>query len=211
MGGQPSLMIWVGERAMVSNEASQWASRNQLQLVQRAKHKKAWVAERHNEILRHALHKTQTQLAAEGISIKFSFVLADATYAKNALLTIGEGTPYIALYGRVPPLLPQIEHIVGTAHLNDETGIEGSRHIHRLREVTVASMVETLAAHRLSLINESGPTPLPGELLALRPGDQVEIFRQTSKDRPSWIGPAEVKYADPEHGKIMVQWQGRPI
>ena len=111
----------------------------------------------------------------------------------------------------MPPLLPQIEHIAGTAHLNDETGIEGSRHIHRLREVTVASMVETLAARRLTMINESGPAPLPGELLALRPGDQVEIFRQTSKDRPSWIGPATVRYTDIEHGKIMVSWQGRPI
>ena len=209
--GAPSLMIWDGERAMVSNEASQWASRNQLQLIQRAKHKKAWVAERHNEILRHSMHKTQTQLAAEGISIKLSLVLADATYAKNALLTIGEGTPYIALYGRVPPLLPQIEHIAGTAHLNDETGIEGSRHDHRLHEVTVAPMVETLAERRLGLINGSGPAPLVGELLALRPGDQVEIFRQTNKDRPSWVGPATVKVTDIENGRIMVQWQGRHI
>ena len=44
--GQPSLMIWDGERVMVSDEASQWAPRNQLQLIQRAKHKNAWVAER---------------------------------------------------------------------------------------------------------------------------------------------------------------------
>ena len=74
----------------------------------------------------------------------------------------------------MPPLLPQIEHISGTAHLNDATGIEGSRHVHRLREVTIASMIETLVERRLSLINQSGPAPLPGELLALRPGDQVE-------------------------------------
>ena len=107
----------------------------------------------------------------------------------------------------MPPLLPQIEHIAGTAHLNDETGVEGSRHVHRLREVTVASMVETLAERRLSLINESGPAPLSGELLALRPGDQVELFRNTSKDRPAWVGPATVKVTDVEHGKIMVQWQ----
>ena len=52
--GKPELMIWDGERAMVSIEALQWASRHQLQLVQRAKTKKAWVAERHNEILRQA-------------------------------------------------------------------------------------------------------------------------------------------------------------
>ena len=131
-------MSWGGERAMVSTECSQPAYRNQLQLIHRAKHKTAWVFERHNGILRNACHKTRTHLAAEGIPIKSSHVLADVAYSKNALLTIGEGegTPYLALLGRVPPLLPQIEHIAGTAHLNDETGVEGSRHLHRLREVT---------------------------------------------------------------------------
>ena len=56
-------------------------------------------------------------------------MLADAVFSKNALLSIGEGTPYIALLGRVPSLLPQLEHISGTAQLNDETGIEGSRQL----------------------------------------------------------------------------------
>ena len=116
---------------------------------------------------------------------RYSHILADAVFSKNALLSIGEGTPYIALLGRVPSLLPQLEHIAGTAQLDDETGIEGSHHVHRLREVTVASMVEALAEHRLSLINQSGPTPLPGELLALRLGDQVGIYRRTTKDRPA--------------------------
>ena len=89
--GKPELMIWDGERAMVSIEALQWASRNSVQLIQRAKHKKAWVVERHNEILRNSLHKCQTQLAAEGIEIKLSHILADAVFSKNALLSIGEG------------------------------------------------------------------------------------------------------------------------
>ena len=79
-----------------------------------------------------------------GVGIKFQHVFADAVFSKNALLSIGDGTPYIALLGRVPPLLPQIEHISGTASLNDGTGIEGSRHIHRLREVTAPSMVDAL-------------------------------------------------------------------
>ena len=103
LDGKPELMIWDGERAMVPTEASIWAPRNQLQLIQRAKHKKAWVVERHNEILRNACHKSQTQLAAEGIEIKLPHILAEAVYSKNALLTIGEGTPYIALLGRAPP------------------------------------------------------------------------------------------------------------
>ena len=111
----------------------------------------------------------------------------------------------------MPPLLPQIEHISGTAQLQDETGVEGLNHVHRLREVTVSSMVETLAARRLSLINQAGPSPLPAELLSLCPGDQVEIHRATTKDRPAWVGPATVKATDQEHGKITVQWQGRNI
>ena len=57
------------------------------------------------------------------------------------------------------------------------------------------------------MINQSGPSPLPAELLALRPGDQVGIYRQTTKDRPAWVGPATVKVVDIEPGKIMVQWQ----
>ena len=113
--GKPELMIWDGERAMVSIKALQWASRNHFQLIQRAKHKKAWVVERHNEFLRNASHRCRTQLAVEGINVKFSHVLVEPVYSKNALLTIGEGTPYISLFGRFPPLLPQIEHISGTA------------------------------------------------------------------------------------------------
>ena len=125
------------------------------------------------------------------------------------MLSIGEWTPYVALLGRVPALLPQIEQIVGVAHLNDETGVDGSRHVHRLRETMVSSMVEALAERRLSLINRSGPTPLPGELLVLQPCDQVEVYRRTTKDRPAWVGPATVKVTDIDHGKVTAQWQGR--
>ena len=119
---------------MVYQGALQWASRWKFQLISRAKHSKAWVVERQHEILRTALRKCQTQLAIEGQEIVFSHVLADAVFSKNALLAIGEGTPYIALYGRVPALLPQLEHIAGTSHLDDETGIDGPRSVHSLRE-----------------------------------------------------------------------------
>ena len=146
-----------------------------------------------------------------GLEVRFAHVLADAVYSKNTLWPIGEGTPYVALLGRVPTLLPHIEHINGSASLNDETGVEGSRHIHRLREVAVSSMVVALAERRLRMINSSGPSPLPGELLSLGPGDQVEIYRRTTKDRPAWVGPATVKVTDIDHGKLMVQWQGRNL
>ena len=115
------------------------------------------------------------------------------------------------LYGRVPALLPHLAHVAGTSHLDDETGIEGSRNVHRLRELMVSSMVEALAERRLAMINQGGPAPLPGELLSLSAGDQVEIYRRTTKDRPSWVGPATVRHADVEHNKVTVTWQNRSI
>ena len=158
---------------MVSVDDLQWASCQKFQLATRAKHSKAWVVERHNEILRNALHKCQTQLAIEGHDLKFSHVLADGVFSKSAPFSIGEGIPYIALYGRVPQHLPQLEHIAGTSHLDDETGIDGSRHVHRLRGIMVSSTVEALAERRLSMINQAGPAPLSGELLSLSLSERV--------------------------------------
>ena len=49
------------------------------------------------------------------MDINFPHALADAVFSNNALLSIGKGTPYIALLGRAPTLLPQLGHISGTA------------------------------------------------------------------------------------------------
>ena len=143
-------------------------------------------------------------MAVEGISVNCEHVLADAVFSKHARLSIGEGTHYVALLGRAPPVLPQLEHITGTAQLADKTGIEGSRNIHRLRETSVSSMIAALAERRRTMFNKVGPSPLLGERLALRPGDQVEIYRTTTKDRLAWVGPAEVRDAQIEHGKVAV-------
>ena len=118
--GKPELMIWDGERALVILEASQWASHSQFQLIQRIKHRKPWDVERHNEILRHSLQTCQTQLVVEGLGVKCRHALADAVYSKHALLSIGERTPYVALLGRVPLLLPQLEHVNGSAWAKQE-------------------------------------------------------------------------------------------
>ena len=56
---------------MVTAETLEWASRNRLQFIQRAKHKKAFVVERRHEILRSAFYKWQPQLVAEGIDNTF--------------------------------------------------------------------------------------------------------------------------------------------
>ena len=93
--------------------------------------------ERHHEILRVALHHADSQLAEDNIKVEFPMLLAPCVMAKNAMLNTGNGTPYNALYGRTPNMLPQVTDVTGAAHLDDEGGPEGSRHVHRVREVAV--------------------------------------------------------------------------
>ena len=38
----------------------------------------------------------------------FKYILSDAVFCGNALLTINQTTPYNAVYGRVPKILPGI-------------------------------------------------------------------------------------------------------
>ena len=210
--GAPEILVWDGEGAMNSDEAKKWATRWAIDLIIRPKDKKAWIAERHHEILRDQLHKTQMQILAERVQISFPTLLAEAALAKNAMLSTGSGTPYISLYGRVPRLLPQIEDLVGGARQDDETVSESTRHVHRLREISVACAVEAMAARRLKLAEKSR-TPLAGAQLNLKVEDQVEIYRRpANKDRPGWVGPATVTdCTELSHGKVTVRWQGRHL
>ena len=136
--------------------------------------KKAWIVERHHEILRAQLRKSQTQLQAEGIEISMPMLLSEAVLAKSSLLATGTGTPYQSLYGRTPRLLPQIEDITGSSRTEDETGPDGSRAVHRLREISVGSAVSAIAERRLKLADHSR-TPLAAEQLNLQVGDLVEV------------------------------------
>ena len=52
-------------------------------------------------------------------------------------------------------MLPQVEDIVGESRLQDEAGIDGLRHVHRLREVSIGSVVTAMAEHRLKLADRS--------------------------------------------------------
>eukprot|EP00959_Pyramimonas_sp_CCMP1952_P113287 2367765-Pyramimonas_sp.AAC.1 len=74
--------------------------------------------------------------------------------------------------------------------MQDESGMDGLRNVHRLREISVGSVVSAMAEHRLRLADKSR-TPMAGDQLALTNGDSVEIFRKSrQKDRPGWVGPA---------------------
>ena len=59
--GAPEVLIWDGEGALGSDEAKTWADRRSIDLIIRPADKKAWIAERHHEILRDHIHRVQTQ------------------------------------------------------------------------------------------------------------------------------------------------------
>ena len=103
-------------------------------------------------------------MTAEGINVPIHALLAEATFAKNVLVSVHGNTPYIALYGRVPRLfLPECEGQGMQALDDSKYGPLGSmRHAHRLREVTVQSIVESTATERLKAASNS-KTRVAGE------------------------------------------------
>ena len=136
------------------------------------------------------LHKISLQTQKDSLAYLqeergFRYILSEAVFSKNALLSIGEGTAYSALYGRIPKLLPQIDDVCGIARFDeDENGVMGSRSVQRLREIAVASAVEAIAGRRLKLAEKSRTT-MAGQQMDLKLGEMVEIFKKSPyKDRP---------------------------
>ena len=53
---------------------------------------------------------------------------------------------------------------------------------------------------------------MTGEQLKLEAGDKVEIWRESHKDKPGWVGPATVAdVTQLEHGRVGVHWQGKTL
>jgi len=81
-------------------------------LCPRGKDQRARYIERRGALLRDIIHRIEGQLEEEGIAgILFECILAEATFCGNAMITVGDSTPYNALYGRVPKMLPSIDQI----------------------------------------------------------------------------------------------------
>ena len=82
--------------------------------------------------MRDTVHKITTQLAEEGIAVPLSRVVAEATYAGNALTSFKGVSPFTAVLGRVPPLLPD-----AIAITDDTDASAVAQHSHRLREIAI--------------------------------------------------------------------------
>ena len=90
--------------------AMDWASATGVHLKFKAARQKAWLVERHNEILRKGLRCTESQLIKESVRATFDEqVLATVFFMKNSLTVVNSSNSYQALFGRQPAMLPPLE------------------------------------------------------------------------------------------------------
>ena len=107
------------------------------------------------------------------------------------MLTINNTSPYNAVYGRVPNILPDIN--CPDAENEGDTPSPGLiRHTHRLREVAVQNIIDGTARARLGRALATRTLPA-GEREGYQVGEEVDIYRaQGTKDVSGWHGPATI-------------------
>ena len=140
----------------------------------------AQVVERRTAILRHQLHKIDSQLEIEGLQVPFALRLAEATFAGNSLTIVGKHTPYQAVLGMQPALLPQLA--LTDAPRDDANVPDIIRNRFRVREIALQSLIEGTAQTRVKRALETR-TMRPAEALEIVVGQEVEYYRPpTCKD-----------------------------
>ena len=138
-----------GETGIVASDPSNtYLRRQSIRLRVRAKDQHARFIERRGALLRDQIHRTESQLEVEGLKVPFPLVLAEAVFCGNALLSVRDSTPYNSVYGRVLRILPGIDQ-VSEANSSAEPLPGMIRDTHRLREISVQSMLEGSASARL--------------------------------------------------------------
>ena len=209
-------LIMDGERGVAESvRAASFLARHGIQLVPRAPNQHAQIVERRGALLKDVIHRIMGQLQREGIShdMPFEFILAEAVFAGNALVSVNNTTPYNAVYGRVPSILPDINQANANdapADSDDVTHPGLLRHTHRLREIAVQQMVEGTARARLGRALNTKTLPA-AQAENYQVGEEVDFYRPPhNKDIPGWTGPAVITdLTRTDRGVIGIRHQGR--
>jgi len=194
-----------------SDMTLQYFSRHGITYHPRAQNQQVAYIDRRGALVRDAMHKIVEQLKVEKIKMPIKFVLSEATFCTNAMVTVNNSTPYNCVYGRVPHLLPSIDQFDAD---NEDTlePIGSVRYTHRLREISVGAVLQETAKTRAQRALNTRTLPA-GQREKYQVGDLVDFYRPLgSKDASGWIGPAKV--IDPTHldkGSITVKHIHRPM
>ena len=185
--GPMQVLIFDGETGLDDDESTAYFQLRGITKRTSAPKQHTRIADRKIAVLRDTIHKLSTQLAEEGMAVPFERILHEATFALNALTSVNGCSPYVAVLGRTPALLPA-DDIVMSDSLPDEV----SRHTHRLREVAVQAIAEGSARERMHRAMRAQTKPA-GEELDYKVGQQVDFWREpASKDSSGWRGPATI-------------------
>eukprot|EP00435_Cladocopium_sp_Y103_P057491 s245_g19.t2 len=199
--GPMQVLIFDGETGLDDPAATQYFELKGITKRTSAPGQHVRICDRRTQVLRDTVHKISSQLSEEGIAVPLSRVLAEATYAGNALTSIRGVSPYTAVLGRVPPLLPDALSIT-----DDTEAHATAQHTHRLREIAVQCIAEASAQDRLKRASHTTTKPAAEEY-EYKLGEQVEYFRPPlSKDATGWRGPATIcDLSRLEHGRIGIR------
>ena len=208
--GWPKEIISDPERGVVSKSTQEWLARKGITYVPRAKKQQVPHIDRRGALVRDVIHKMVDQLKVEGIKMPFKQILAEAVFITNAMLTINNTSPYAAVYGRVPQILPDINSF--DMDPATTTFAPTIRCAQRLREVAVQAIIQQTAYERAQRALSTRSVPA-GELLGLKIGDLIDFHRnQPTKDISGWSGPAKViDVTEIGHGTITVRYASRPF
>ena len=147
------------------------------------------------------MHKLNTQLVNNGVNIPFVRVLAEATFALNAFTSIYGLSPYTAVLGRVPAMLPCDDPL-----LSDRNSSDASMHSFRLRELAVQAIAEGTARERMKRAMNAQSKASSADFDD-RVGEVVDYWREPiTKDTSGRRGPATITdLTRLEHGRIGVR------
>ena len=137
-------LIMDGDAGLAATgSAKQYYDQHGITFVPRAKEQQVAHIDRRGALLRDTIHRVVTQREAEGLDVEFNHILSDCVLCGHALLSVNGPTPYNAVYGRVPQLLPDINVPI------DDAAPGTMRHAQRMRDISVQAMVEGTAQARV--------------------------------------------------------------
>ena len=162
-----------GELSLAEPESLAYFNVRGIQRKVRAPSQHARYIERRGGLLRDQLHLIESQLKESGVSMPFKAMLNEAVFAGNALLTNDGVSPYIAVYGRTPPMVPEI-----TAPTDADNGSEPglTRNVQRIREIAIQKLIEATSRDRLNRALRTH-TQTAGEEDKYSVGDDVDYYR----------------------------------
>ena len=199
--GPPQVLLFDGETGLDDDESTAFCQLRGITKRTAAPRQHTRIVDRKIAVLRDSLHKLTSQLDEEGLEVPLVRVLSDATYALNALTSVNGCSPYTAVLGRVPALLPPEDAV-----LSDGTPDVCSRHTYRLREIAVQAIAEGTARDRMRRALKTQTKPAAEEM-EYKVGQHVDWFREpSSKDASGWRGPGVIAdLTRLEHGRVGVR------